>query len=86
MDGLSDPIGYPNQPNAPLMPSPFQVSNDFIRDEVASSADSNLTPALMQFGQFLDHDLDLSAGGEGSTACLNIRYRFSKYSSGIYIL
>jgi hypothetical protein len=80
VDGLNDPIGYPNQPNAPEMPSPFKVSKDFIKDEVASSSDQNLTPAVMQFGQFLDHDLDLSAGGEGSTACLSIRYYFEKTS------
>ena len=44
-----------------------------MRDEVASSA-TDLTHAVMQMGQFLDHDLDLSAGGEGSTACISIRY------------
>jgi hypothetical protein len=76
VDGLNDPIGYPNQPNAPPIPSPFIVSRDLIRDEIASSnsAARNLTPAVMQFGQFLDHDLDLSAGGEGSMACRSIRY------------
>jgi hypothetical protein len=71
-----DPIGYPNQPKAPSIPSPFKISRDLIRDEIASSAARSLTPAVMQFGQFLDHDLDLSAGGEGSTACLSIRYFF----------
>ena len=60
-DGLNDPIGYPNQPNAPKVPSPHTVSRDFIKDEVAaSSPSSNLTHILMQFGQFLDHDLDLA--------------------------
>ena len=75
MDGLNDPIGFPNQPNAPEIPSPFVVSNRFIRDEVASSASAaeDLTHAVMQMGQFLDHDLDLAVGGEGSTACLSIR-------------
>ncbi|XP_028395858.1 uncharacterized protein LOC114519877 [Dendronephthya gigantea] len=68
-DGLNDPIGFPGQINAPNIPSPYAVSRDFIRDEVASSADPSLTQAVMQMGQFLDHDLDLSAGGEGSTAC-----------------
>ena len=74
VDGLNDPIDYPNQPNAPALPSPFKVSKEFIKDEVASSVDPKYTPAVMQFGQFLDHDLDLSAGAEGSTACLSIRY------------
>ncbi|XP_028416113.1 peroxidase mlt-7-like [Dendronephthya gigantea] len=59
-DGLNDPIGYPNQPNAPSVPSPHQVSRDFIKDEVAASP-SMLTHAVMQFGQFIDHDLDLAA-------------------------
>ncbi len=52
-DGLNDPIGYPNQPNAPKVPSPHEVSRDFIKDEVAaSSPSSTLTHMLMQFGQF----------------------------------
>ena len=73
-DGLNDPIGLPGQSDVPNMPSPFEVSRDFIKDEVASSADPNLTPAVMQMGQFLDHDFDLSAGGEGNKACRSIKY------------
>jgi hypothetical protein len=78
VDGLNDPIGFPNQPNAPSIPSPFLTSRELIRlrDEVASAAAPNLTPAVMQFGQFLDHDLDLSVGGEGTEVCNSIRYFF----------
>ncbi|XP_028416035.1 lactoperoxidase-like [Dendronephthya gigantea] len=72
-DGLNDPIGYPNQPNAPSVPSPHQVSRDFIKDEVAASP-SMLTHAVMQFGQFIDHDLDLAVEVEfeGRNLCLEV--------------
>ena len=60
-DGLNDPIGYPNQPEAPDVPSPHIVSRDFIKNEVAASSTSTIfTHAVMQFGQFIDHDLDLA--------------------------
>ena len=75
-DGLNDPIGYPNQPNAPDVPSAFEVSRDFIKDEVAaasSSSSSVLTHVIMQFGQFVDHDLDLVGDSEGSDNCRNVR-------------
>lgn len=52
-----------------------------MRDEVASSAATDLTHAVMQMGQFLDHDLDLSVGGEGSTACNSIRYLLNIFIS-----
>ena len=74
-DGINDPIGYPNQPNAPDVPSPHAVSRDFIKDEVAaSSSSSTLTHAVMQFGQFIDHDLDLAVEVEleGRNICLDI--------------
>ena len=74
-DGLNDPIGYPNQPNAPDVPSPHAVSRHFIKDEVAaSSSSSTLTHAVMQFGQFIDHDLDLAVEVEleGRNKCLDV--------------
>ena len=60
--------------NAPTIPPPFNVTKHFIKDEVASSADPDLTPLMMQFGQFLDHDLTLSAEESGGDACLKRRY------------
>ena len=67
-------MGFPNQPNPPSLPSPFKVSNNFIKDEVASGTDPELTPLMMQIGQFLDHDLTLSAEETGGSACLAITY------------
>lgn len=67
-DGINDPIGYPDQPNAPDLPSPFEISKDFIKDKVATSS-PDLTHAVMQIGQFVDHDLDLTADSEGSDEC-----------------
>lgn len=74
-DGLNDPVGYPDQPNAPSVPSPHKVSRNFIKDEVvASSRLSDNSHALMQFGQFIDHDLDLAVEVEfeGENVCLNV--------------
>ena len=74
-DGLNDPIGYPNQPNAPNVPSPHIISRDFIKDEVtASSTSDTLTHAVMQFGQFIDHDLDLAVEVEfeDRNICLDV--------------
>lgn len=73
INGLNDPVGFPNQINPPLLPPPFQITTDFIKDEVASSVDPELTPLMMQFGQFLDHDLTLSAEEPGGVACLRRR-------------
>jgi hypothetical protein len=72
--GLNDPVGFPNQEDPPSLPSPFNVTKTFIKDEVASSSDPELTPLMMQFGQFLDHDLTLSAEESGGAACLRRRY------------
>ncbi|XP_028415842.1 peroxidasin-like protein [Dendronephthya gigantea] len=69
-DGLNDPFGFPNQPDAPLLPSPFEVTDNYIKDEVANSTDPELTPLMMQFGQFMDHDLTLSAEEVGAEKCL----------------
>lgn len=72
-NGLNDPVGFPNQTDPPPLPSPFRVTTDFIKDEVASSVDPELTPLMMQFGQFLDHDLTLSAEEPGGVDCLRRR-------------
>ncbi|CAB4025491.1 peroxidasin homolog isoform X3, partial [Paramuricea clavata] len=68
--GLNDPVGFPNQRDLPSLPSPFNITKNFIKDEVASSSDPELSPLMMQFGQFLDHDLTLSAEESGGAACL----------------
>jgi hypothetical protein len=68
-------VGFPNQPNPPPLPSPFEVSKDFIKDEVAGTTeDQALTPLMMQFGQFMDHDFTLSAEESGASQCLTITY------------
>ena len=57
------------------MPSPLNISRNFIKDEIAkSSKSSTLTHAVMQFGQFIDHDLDLAVEVEfeGHNICLDV--------------
>ncbi len=78
-------MGFPNQPNPPSLPSPFKVSNNFIKDEVASGTDPELTPLMMQLGQFLDHDLTLSAEETGGSACLAITYVSLLYICFLYL-
>lgn len=65
-DGLNDPIGYPDQPNAHDIPSPFKISRDFIKVEETSLLSLGKSHVVMQFGQFLDHDLDLTDDSEGN--------------------
>ena len=65
VNGLNDPIGFPNQPNAPAVPSPFEISRQFIKIEQATNEQPDLTHAVMQIGQFLDHDIDLTDNNEG---------------------
>ena len=74
IDGVNDPIGYPNQPNAPDTPAAYKIAKEFIQDEVAASAVSETkTHAVMQFGQFLDHDIDRTVDSEESNHCHFVR-------------
>ena len=71
IDGLSDPIGFPNLPEAPDLPSPHQISEQFFILEKTSEAKSgDFSHMLMQWGQFIDHDLTFTAESEGGHHCI----------------
>ena len=74
-DGFKDPIGFPGQNNVPDIPATFEVVKRFITEQQTSQMPLwNSSHFVMQFGQFLDHDLDLSPESENSDECMNTRY------------
>ena len=75
VQGLNDPIGYPDQPLAPKVPSPFEVSRDFLSAQDEPSRNKRVhSHLLMQWGQWVDHDLSLAPESESSDACQEVRY------------
>lgn len=69
-DFLNLPKGSPDQFKDYGLPSTSQVSRDFIISQAfPKSSQVPTSHALMQWGQFLDHDLSLSPEAEGADAC-----------------
>lgn len=69
-DGLNDPLGFPNQTFAPQVPSALDVASNFIVGQSSQlTFQSHFSHALMQWGQWIDHDLDLSIESEGGDEC-----------------
>ena len=69
-EGLNDPIGIPGEANVPDIPAAFKVVREFIIQQDHPSRRTDIVShALMQFGQFLDHDMGLSPESENSDNC-----------------
>eukprot|EP00794_Sanderia_malayensis_P015330 gene15330-16907_t len=71
IDGLSDPIGFPNVPEAPRIPTPHHLVDEFILlDKKAKGQSGVFSHMLMQWGQFIDHDITFTAESEGGHRCV----------------
>ena len=74
VEGLGEPLGAGDQPDAPDLPNPFQVTNDYIIEQLNSQPNrDNTLHMFMQWGQFIDHDMTLAPESEGGDVCEEIR-------------
>ena len=78
-DGLSEPIGFPDLPEAPPLPSAHHVSKTFFILQKHTwqphTSDSSYSYMVMQWGQFIDHDIAMTAESEGAHHCIFPRYK-----------
>ena len=72
-EGLGEPLGAGDQPDAPDLPNPFQVTNDYIIEQLNSQPNrDNTLHMFMQWGQFIDHDMTLAPESEEGDRCEEI--------------
>ena len=69
-EGLGEPVGAGDQPGAPHLPNPFEVTDEFIvEQEKSQKSQEKLLHMFMQWGQFIDHDMTLAPESEGGDVC-----------------
>ena len=70
-EGLEEPAGGGiDQPNAPDLPNPSFVTDEYIVIQAKNQPNPDrITHMLMQWGQFVDHDLTLAPESENGDVC-----------------
>lgn len=72
-DGLGDPLGFFDQPDAPDVPSPSDVTDDYIVIQERNQDNRDgILHMFMQWGQLLDHDMTLAPESENGDICEEI--------------
>ena len=73
-EGLSEPAGGGlDQPNAPDLPNPSNVTDQYIVIQNKNQPNRDgITHLFMQWGQFLDHDLTLAPESENGDICADV--------------
>ncbi|XP_046846470.1 lactoperoxidase-like isoform X3 [Xenia sp. Carnegie-2017] len=73
-EGLSEPAGGGlDQPNAPDLPNPSKVTDEYIVIQNKNQPNRDgITHLFMQWGQFLDHDLTLAPESENGDICADV--------------
>lgn len=69
-EGFGEPYGFPGQllPE-PKLPSPHLISNRYVNHRKPGNREGKFSHMMMQWGQFLDHDITFTAETEGSKHC-----------------
>lgn len=67
---LGEPVGFPGQEFAPPLPSPHVISTSYVLSrQNGTGTGTKFSHMMMQWGQFIDHDITFTAESEGSESC-----------------